>query len=69
MNKQTVYVNSYGKGGNTSSGNWHIHCKAVKLDYKQRPYSASFTITAFTKKKMLEKLADLQEQHNVIMPV
>ena len=65
---QTIYIDSFGKGGNTSSGNWHIHYHEIKTDYKGRPYTAFSTFTKFRKRDMLQYIEQLKEQLNVIMP-
>jgi hypothetical protein len=64
----TYYIDSFGKGGSTSSGNWHINFHYIRTDYQGRPYTAHETTNNFRKRDMLEWLAKMQASHNVIMP-
>lgn len=47
-----IEVRSYGKGGSTSSGNWHVHYSKVATDYSGNAYVQELTKSFFTKSAM-----------------
>lgn len=52
-----IKVTSFGKGGTTSSGNWHVHYEKVGTGYSGNPYVQELTESFFTKRAMEQWLA------------
>lgn len=46
-------ITRYGKGGTTSSGNWHVEYTEEKTSYNGYKYTATFTKSFFRKADML----------------
>ena len=51
---------SYGKGGTTSSGNWHIYYSVIRKTFSGSDYAAEVQESFFTKKSMLNRLQELE---------
>lgn len=53
MLQDKIKITMYGRGGSTSSGDWHVFYKEVRTDFSGHNYTAELSKSFFRKADML----------------